>query len=139
MNLSPFQNGFRAKKKIESADLLANTGSGAHDVRWTSELHGPRGTSRSPRVRTLGFGIALSGTKKQEWAQMSSPVFTLPAVGLEPTHSRPRQILSLLRLPIPTCRHILHPLKRTQLVIYHIRDSYANSNSTFTSFPETFT
>lgn len=28
------------------------------------------------------------------------------AVGLEPTHGFPQQILSLSRLPIPTCQHM---------------------------------
>ncbi len=41
-------------------------------------------------------------TKKDSW---SSGIFQiLPAVGLEPTRCCHQQILSLPRLPIPTCR-----------------------------------
>ena len=116
-------------------------GAAALCVRWTHVLRGPkrsvdpvaRGSRRPSRRRdsdgvhstpspfreTRGFKASTGGREKTGTEQCSVPVLfvLLRMVGLEPTRCHHREILSLVRLPIPPHPHSLRRVVATQTIL----------------------
>lgn len=53
---------------------------------------------------SVGLRKRCAAKRKPQISDWKPEVFYMPAVGLEPTRCCHQQILSLPRLPIPTCR-----------------------------------
>ena len=53
---------------------------------------------------SAGLRKRCAAKRKPQISDWKPEVFYMPAVGLEPTRCCHQQILSLSRLPIPTCR-----------------------------------